>query len=37
MFLQALATDYDGTIAEHGDVPAPTLKALEAVREAAGS
>jgi hydroxymethylpyrimidine pyrophosphatase-like HAD family hydrolase len=33
MFLQALATDYDGTIAEHGGVLETTITALEKVRE----
>lgn len=33
MFLHALATDYDGTIAEHGGVPESTIAALEKVRE----
>ena len=29
----ALATDYDGTLAHHGRVDEPTLKALERLRE----
>ena len=29
MYLLALATDYDGTIAHHGVVDAPTLAALK--------
>ncbi|WP_439601149.1 HAD hydrolase family protein [Devosia sp.] len=33
MYLQALATDYDGTIADHGDVAGSTIAALEQVRE----
>ena len=28
----ALATDYDGTLARHGQVDAPTLAALERLR-----
>ena len=33
MYLQALATDYDGTIAEHGGVSDATIAALEQIRE----
>lgn len=33
MFLQALATDYDGTIAEHGGVTEATIAALEQIRD----
>ncbi|MGE5616614.1 MAG: HAD-IIB family hydrolase [Bacillota bacterium] len=32
MYFLALATDYDGTIAHHGAVDAPTIAALEAFR-----
>ena len=34
MHYVALATDYDGTIAHHGEVDAPTLAALERLRGA---
>ena len=34
MHYVALATDYDGTIAHHGDVDAPTLAALQRLRGA---
>ena len=33
MYLQALATDYDGTIAEHGGVSETTIAALEQIKE----
>jgi hydroxymethylpyrimidine pyrophosphatase-like HAD family hydrolase len=33
MFLQALATDYDGTIAAHGGVAETTIAALEQIRQ----
>src|SRR5262245_5423850 len=33
MRFHALATDYDGTIAHHGRVDAPTLAALERARK----
>lgn len=33
MFLQALATDYDGTIADHGGVSEATVAALEQIKE----
>src|SRR5580698_11036273 len=32
MHYLALATDYDGTIAQHGEVDAPTLAALQRLR-----
>jgi HAD superfamily hydrolase (TIGR01484 family) len=33
MYFQALATDYDGTLAEHGRVSEPTLGALSKLKE----
>jgi hydroxymethylpyrimidine pyrophosphatase-like HAD family hydrolase len=33
MYLQALATDYDGTIADHGGVAETTIAALEQIKE----
>ena len=35
MYILALAADYDGTIAHHGVVDAPTCEALERCEKAA--